>query len=142
MKSLIKYLYEQKTKDIEPNMFCIIKPGFLSHQEEFENELANNGYQILKRKCQTLPLETCKELYKMHAKKDFYDDLCKYMSSDKCTSYSLYKNSKDIIKDTDAFKDKMRKKYSKDEMHNFMHSSDSIKNVSRETNIVFNDAIL
>lgn len=141
MKSLKEFLYEENV-NIKPNMFCIIKPGFLNHKDEFESELTNGGYQILKKKCKTLPLETCKELYKMHSKKDFYNDLCNYMNSDKCIAYSLYKDCDDIIKTTNELKDKLRKKYGKDDMRNFMHSSDSVKNVNRETNIVFNDVIL
>ena len=38
-----------------------------------------------------------------------------------------------------TLKDKVRKAWGKDEMKNAMHSSDSLENVKREKNLVFNN---
>ena len=38
----------------------------------------------------------------------------------------------------DKIKDEIRKKWGKDDMKNAMHSSDSLQNAARESNIIFN----
>ena len=67
----------------------------------------------------------------------FYNDLCDYMCSGDCVCCSCYKDCKDPIKDMDTIKQNVRKVWGKDDMKNAMHSSDSLDNVKRESNICF-----
>lgn len=134
MKRLSKFLVESIEKI--PNAFVILKPEFLNNELEWKNMLRQNGWSILKSEKKTLSLDEAKELYKPHKGKDFYKDLCKYMSSGPCIVASCYKDSNDPIKEMDSLKDKVREKWGKDDMKNAMHSSDSLENVKRETDIV------
>ena len=69
----------------------------------------------------------------------YYKDLCKYITSDKCLCALCHKDCDDPIEDMKTLKDKVRKAWGKDEMKNAMHSSDSLENVKREKNLVFNN---
>ena len=75
-----------------------------------------------------------KKLYKPHNKEDFYENLCKYMSSGDSIGFVLcnFGNS-DLLE----LKDQIRDKYGVDEMRNAIHSSDSGLNVYRESKIYF-----
>ena len=138
MRTLKSFIYEAVKAAQGINAFVILKPEFLKYQEQFEDMLKNNDWQIIQHKKFKMPLKTAQELYKMHEKKDFYKDLCEYMSSDDCICYTLSKDIADPIKDMDKLKDKVRKTWGKDDMKNAMHSSDSEENVKRESNIIFN----
>ena len=72
----------------------------------------------------------------MHKDKPFYDDLCKYMSSNECVCCSCYKKCDNPIKEMKDIKDIVREKWGIDDMKNAMHSSDSLENVNRENNII------
>ena len=135
MKSLTNYICEVMKKKF--NGFAILKPEFLDIQNDFEDMLEDNGWKISDLTKIKMSLDDAKNLYKSHEKKDFYDDLCKYMSSDKCIAYELYKDCEDPIKDLKKLKDKVRDKWGKDDMKNCMHSSDSLENVKRESDICF-----
>ena len=135
MKSLTNYICEAMQKKF--NGFAILKPEFLDIQDDFEDMLEDNGWKISDLTKIKMSLDDAKNLYKSHEKEDFYDDLCKYMSSGKCIAYELYKNCEDPIKDLKKLKDKVRDKWGKDDMKNCMHSSDSKENVEREADICF-----
>ena len=135
MKSLTNYIYEAMQKKF--NGFAILKPEFLDIQDDFEDMLEDNGWKISDLTKIKMSLDDAKNLYKSHEKEDFYDDLCKYMSSGKCIAYELYKDCEDPIKDLKKLKDKVRDKWGKDDMKNCMHSSDSKENVEREADICF-----
>ena len=122
MISLSQYILE--SKDNYVNGFVILKPEFLDHSEEWLKTLK-------------LTKEQAEEFYKMHKGKDFYDDLCKYMSSGKCLCCKCYKECSDPIEEMDKIKDEIRKKWGKDDMKNAMHSSDSLQNAARESKIIF-----
>lgn len=134
MKSLVQYIKESM---LELNGFTILKPEFLEWEEQWLDLLKNKGWQIVQKKRVKLTEEEARELYLPHKDKDFYNDLCKYMSSGECICCSCHKNCEDPIKDMNNIKDIVRKKWGKDEMKNVMHSSDSLKNVERENKIVF-----
>lgn len=134
MKSLKEYI---KFTDLKPNGFCILKPEFLKYSNDFLSLLHNNGWNILDKKELLLSKEQSKELYSPHKGKHFYNDLCNYMSSDKCLCCLCYKNCKNPIEDMKQLKNKIREEWGKDEMKNGMHSSDSLENVIRETKIIF-----
>ena len=124
-----------KNRDI--NGFVILKPGFIEKEKFFFDILKKDGWEIIQRERKHLDIDTAKELYKMHKDKDFYNDLCKYMSSDECICATCYKNCNDPIKDMNKIKDNVRDMWGKSEMRNAMHSSDSLENVKRESKIIF-----
>lgn len=125
---------KQKT---DANGFVILKPEFLDKEKTFTNKLNSEGWKILQKDKRQLSLDVAKELYVMHKDKDFYNDLCNYMSSGECLCCSCYKDTKDPIKEMNKLKDEIRDLWGKSEMKNAMHSSDSLKNVKREAEIIF-----
>lgn len=140
MIKLIDYIKEELATpmntlgmgEVHPNGFCLLKPGFIKHNDEFKNKLTDNGWKILKDGECTLSDVQAKDLYAPHKDKDFYGDLCSYMVSAPCHWYSCYKDCEDPIKDMNKIKDEIRKAWGEDDMKNAMHSSDSIDNVNRE----------
>ena len=140
MKSFKQTFFNEDVNNI--NGFVILKPEFLNHEEEFVKLLKNNGWDIIQKVKRTLSNDEACELYKMHKDKDFYKDLCKYMSSGDCLCCLCHKDCKDPIKDMDALKDKVRKTWGKDDMKNAMHSSDSLDNVNRESKLIFEKKVI
>ena len=141
MKSF-RQTYSIKEESNQINGFVILKPEFLDHEEDFLTLLKNNGWDVIQKSKRTLSNDEAKELYKMHKDKDFYNDLCKYMSSSDCLCCLCHKDCKDPIKDMDSLKDKVRKSWGKDDMKNGMHSSDSLENVNRESKLIFEKKLI
>ena len=123
------------------NGFAMLKPGFLDHEDEFLTLLKNNKWNVIQKKKGVLTQEQAEALYKPHKGKEFFNDLVKYMCSDESLSCLCQKDCNDPIKDMSGLKDKVRQKWGEDDMKNAMHSSDSLDNVSRESSIVFNNAV-
>lgn len=123
--------------NLEVNGFCVLKPGFLEHKEDWLAMLKNNGWDIIQQEEKQIDLDTAKELYAVHKGKDFYNELCKYMSSDKALYCLCHKDCSDPIKDMEKIKEKVRKNWGIDEMKNAMHSSDSLDNVRKEMKVIF-----
>lgn len=136
MKKFSTFILE--ADNIELNGFCILKPEFLEHEEDFLALLKNNGWKIVQKKKLLLTKEQSSNLYSPHKDKDFYKDLCDYMSSGECLCCSCHKDCENPIEDMKKLKDKVRENWGKDEMKNGMHSSDSIENVNRESKICLN----
>ena len=109
----------------------------LEYEDKWLEMLEEDEWDILDKKKLTLTKEQAQQLYMMHKGKDFYDDLCNYMSSGECLCAKCYKECEDPIEQMDSLKDKVRDKWGKNDMKNAMHSSDSIENVKRESKIVF-----
>ena len=105
MKTLIQYIKESDNTQI--NAFVILKPEFLSHEDDFLSMLKNNGWQIVQKQTLQLTHEQAQELYKMHKDKKFYEDLCKYMSSDKCMCCTCHKSTDKPIEEMNKIKDKI-----------------------------------
>lgn len=140
MVDLNIYICEHiKAKD-NTDAFTIIKPGFLDYTNEIYDYILNHNFEMYDHtNPMQMSLSQVKELYKMHKDKDFYNDLCDYMSNgDVCLAIWGYKGEGDPIEEMNKIKDHFRNKYGKDEMKNVMHSSDSKKNVLREAKIIFN----
>lgn len=138
MKTLSSFISESLDPQRE---FVILKPEFIDKDRDFEELLNNHGWKVIQKKKQTLSKEKAEKLYAMHRHKPFYDALINYMSSGPCVCYSVFtddKTKKDPIKDMSRIKDEARKVWGKDDMKNAMHSSDSLENVIRETNICMN----
>lgn len=139
MKSFYNYIYEHiKTPD-STKAFVIIKPGFLKYKEEIYDYIKDNDFEMYDHTNEMkLSKSQAKELYIMHKKKDFYDDLVDYMQGNIEASIWGYVGDADPIKKMNEIKDHFRNKYGVSEMKNVMHSSDSMKNVKREARIIFN----
>ena len=139
MKTLKNFLLESIfTENVTGiNGFCILKPGFTDHDNDLCNMLKNNNWGIVQKTKMKLSHNLASKLYQCHKDKDFYKDLCNYMSSDDCVCYSCYKDCNDPIADMKSIKDKVRKAWGIDDMKNAMHSSDSLENVNRESKLIF-----
>ena len=70
MKSLTQFILE--SKNLELNGFCILKPEFLDHEEDFLALLKNNDWNIVQKKKLLLTKEQSENLYSPHKDKDFY----------------------------------------------------------------------
>lgn len=130
MKNLKDFILEQQNK----KEFIIIKPGFLEFKNEILEFLKEHKIIPVRELRKTLTMSEAKKLYKVHAKEDFYEDLCNYMCEADSEGILLCNyGDDDLLK----LKDEIRKKYGKDEMRNCIHSSDSGLNVFRESKIYF-----
>lgn len=143
MKSLSKFIKEQLNAPDNTKAFVIIKPGFIEYADEIHQYITNKGFIMIDH---TYPMKLSKEqaenLYSPHKDKEFYNDLCEYMTSDDViASIWSFDNKKHPNTNTVSLmkeiKDHFRDKYGKDEMKNCMHSSDSLDNIRRESKIIF-----
>lgn len=139
MKAISVYLNESLHKPAE--IFIIIKPGFFQYTQNILDCFAEEGWKILKQRSKKLLLKEARQLYKIHKNEDFYDDLCKYMSSDITTAFILRNEDKEmsdkIFHETSAIKDDIREKYGESDMRNVIHSSDSLEHMIQEQSIYF-----
>lgn len=119
------------------NTFIIIKPGFTRNSNDILDRFTCKGYTVSRCLSRKLPLAVAKDLYAVHKDKDFYGGLCKYMSSGLSIGYVLNGPGEDPTKTTDSIKKEIRVEMSRDDMHNVIHSSDSLENVWRESKIYF-----
>lgn len=140
MKSLGQFITEVESSEV--NGFCVLKPEFLSHTDDFLKMLSNQGWTVVQKIKKTIDLDTAKKLYQMHKDKDFYNDLCNYMSSGDALYCLCQKSCEDPCKDMKELKDKVRKAWGKDDMRNAMHSSDTLANVNRESKLIFENKIV
>ena len=142
MKSLIQILNEVEGNNSQVNGFCVLKPEFLGHTEDFLNMLQNNGWTVVQKLKKKIDIDTAKALYQMHKDKPFYKDLCDYMCSGDALYCLCQKDCKDPVADMKTLKDKVRKAWGKDDMRNAMHSSDTLQNVNRESKLIFENKML
>ena len=144
MKLFSNYIKEHLSTPKDCKAFVIIKPGFLGYADEIHKYITDKGFIMHDHtNPQKLSDEQAHKLYEPHKDKDFYGDLCNYMTSgDIIASEYVWDYDKhpgvNTISLMNEIKDHFRKKYGKDEMRNVMHSSDSLKNVQREGKIIFN----
>ena len=143
MKDLYTYLVESTKNDpltLNPyNIFILVKPGFVKNSTAIINLFKSRGYDIAKYGARRMTRPEVEDFYISHKDEDYYEDLCKYMSSGVCAGYLLnYTGEGDPIKTTDKIKKEVRETWGKDEMKNALHSSDSKENVHREAKIFFN----
>ena len=142
MKDLKSYLHNvvdpiSKDPMRKNHVLVVIKPGFENLLGTLCDLFKQNGYKIIKTKTKQLLLSEAEELYKVHSQEDFYEDLCKYMSSGISTAMILYKKSDNIFKDFETLKDKIREEYGESDMRNVIHSSDSYENFTHESQVYF-----
>ena len=142
MKDLKSYLHNvvdpiSKDPMRKNHVLVVIKPGFENLLETLCDLFKQKGYKIIKIKTKRLLMSEAKELYKVHAQEDFYEDLCEYMSSGLSTAMIIYKKSDNIYKEFEKLKDKIREEYGESDMRNVIHSSDSYKNFTHESQVYF-----
>lgn len=135
MKSIVQVILETS---LSINGFVILKPGFTKYKDQLLTLLKNDNWQPIQIGRLTLSGKQAKELYSPHKDKDFYNDLCSYMTSGEIIAISLHKDCQDPMVDMNKIKDKVRTAWGNgDDMKNVMHSSDSLENVERESKIIF-----
>lgn len=135
METLVNYL-----SSLNKDIFVIIKPGFLNLSSEIVKIFQDNEFSIKKSVTKKLTIEEAHKLYEIHKDEDFYEDLCKYMSSDITTAF-IFRNKNyinDIFDFVGKIKDEIREKYGESDMRNVIHSSDSSEHMKNESKIYFN----
>ena len=137
MKSLKSFITEYVDPMYKDHVLVVIKPGFENLLEEICQLFREEGYKIIKIRTKKLMMEEAEELYKVHSQEDFYEDLCKYMSSGLSTAMILYKKSDNVFKDFEMLKHKIREEYGESDMRNVIHSSDSYENFTHESQVYF-----
>ena len=123
---------------LDRKIFIIIKPGFLSKGKYIIEKFEKEGFKLYELRAKELNINEARRLYAMHKNEDFYNNLCKYMSSGiSCGMTFTYEgmSDKEAFEKTDKIKDEVRKKWSESDMRNVMHSSDNKKNMEREAEI-------
>ena len=138
MKKLSTYLSSNINDPMRKNhVLVVVKPGNDHLIGKLCGIFKENGYTIVKTKTTRLTLEQAKELYKVHAKENFYSNLCDYMCSGPTTAFILKKKSDNIFNEFAKLKDKIREDFGESDMRNVIHSSDSYKNFTHEAGVYF-----
>lgn len=140
MKTLFESLSSSNMDDSKQNIFVIVKPGFLKDSQLIIKEFTDRGWKLERTRTKTLLLSEAKRLYDIHKKEDWFDDLCKYMSSDNSMGLIFTKDkpmSKKMFDETNKIKDIVRKKFGESEMRNAIHSSDSLERLQIERWVYF-----
>jgi nucleoside-diphosphate kinase len=132
MTNLNEYITEKVL--LNKKEFCVIKPEFTHLHKEIVQFLQQHKMVVREEMRRVLSREDAKLLYSPHKKESFYNDLVEYMCSGESIGMVLTNYGGE---DMDKVKDMIRKKWGKDEMKNCLHSSDSFKNVERESKIYF-----
>ena len=127
----------------------IIKPDAVERNltQEIQNIFSKNNLKIVESKKIHITKEEAAEFYKVHQSKQFYSDLCSYLSSGPIVVMILEgKNSvalnRKIMGATDpknAGDNTIRKLYGLSIDKNSVHGSDSIENAKVEINFFFKD---
>ena len=125
----------------------IIKPDAVERNltQEIQNIFSKNNLKIVESKKIHITKEEAAEFYKVHQSKQFYSDLCSYLSSGPIVVMILEgKNSvalnRKIMGATDPAKAEegtIRKKYGLSIDKNSVHGSDSVENANKEINFFF-----
>ncbi len=120
--------------------FIILKPGFLEYCEDVRKDLRRRDFIIVESLEKTLTKEEAETIYSVHKDKAFFKELIDYMTSGPCIGMILKSPFSDRESSTEALKllkDKYRRRYSTDIMHNVLHSSDSYQNAMHEAETFF-----
>ena len=127
-----------RTKNTK-SIFVIIKPGFLPLCSKILQIFEEKGWNISQLRTKQLLLSEARTLYSIHKNEDFYDDLCKYMSSGLTMAFIFSKDNAtgDVFEETGNIKDIIRKKWGESDMRNVIHSSDSLEHMNKEASIYF-----
>lgn len=135
MKNLNEYLNESLQQ--YSKCFMIVKPGSLDLTPEILNRLSKSGWEFDRTTVKKLTLKEAQLLYLVHKDESFYEDLCKYMSSDISRGFIIKKKGSDKFQDINKIKDEIRNEYGESDMRNIIHSSDSYEAMMNEAPIYF-----
>ena len=120
--------------------FIIIKPGFLKYTDNIIKDLHRLDFVIIEAREKTLTHEEAETIYSVHKGKPFYDKLIRYMTSGPSIGMILLSPFSDRESATETLKqlkEKYRKRYSIDKMHNVIHTSDSYQSALHEAEAFF-----
>ena len=138
MEDLYKFLTKNMNDPMQKDhVLAVVKPGFENLLGKLMSIFKENNYTIVKSKTTRLTLDQAKQLYKVHAKEDFYSNLCDYMCSGPTTAFILKKKSDNIFDEFAKLKDKIREDFGESDMRNVLHSSDSYKSFTHESQVYF-----
>ena len=121
--------------------FIIIKPGFLKYTDEIIRDLHRHDFIVIEAKEKTLTKDEAEIIYSCHKGKPFFDKLIKYMTSGPSIGMILlspYSDRESATETLKQLKEKYRKRYSIDKIHNVIHSSDSYQSALHEAEAFFN----
>ena len=120
--------------------FIIIKPGFLKYTDNIIKDLHRLDFVIIEAREKTLTHEEAETIYSVHKGKPFYEKLIRYMTSGPSIGMILlspFSDRESAIETLKQLKEKYRKRYSIDKMHNVIHSSDSYQSALHEAEAFF-----
>mgnify|MGYP001500207188 FL=1 len=114
---------------------------------EIKEMFKNKGFVILKEKKIQIEKTEAEKFYKVHETKQFYNDLCSYLSSGPIVVMILEKENavsgnRELMGATnpkDAMDGTIRKKYGISIDKNSVHGSDSLENAKIEIDFFFKD---
>ena len=127
----------------------IIKPDAVERKldNEIKDMFKNSGFTIVKEKKIQLAKSEAEQFYKVHETKQFYNDLCVYLSSGPIVVMILEKHhavldNRKLMGATnpkDAEEETIRKKFGISIDKNSVHGSDSVDNGKIEIDFFFKD---
>ena len=127
----------------------IIKPDAVERNliEDIKSIFIKNNLKIKEDKKIHITKEEAAEFYKVHQSKQFYDDLCAYLSSGPIVVIILegenaVSSNRKLMGATDpknAEENTIRKLYGISIDKNSVHGSDSVDNAKKEINFFFKD---
>ena len=127
----------------------IIKPDAVERNldNEIKEMFIKNGFKISKEKKIQIEKSEAEKFYKVHETKQFYNDLCSYLSSGPIIAMILEKenavaDNRKLMGATnpnDAEEGTIRKKYGISIDKNSVHGSDSVENAKIEIDFFFKD---
>ena len=127
----------------------IIKPDAVERKldNEIKEMFKNSGFTIVKEKKIQLAKSEAEQFYKVHETKQFYNDLCAYLSSGPIVVMILEKvnavlDNRKLMGATnpkDAEEETIRKKFGISIDKNSVHGSDSVENGKIEIDFFFKD---
>ena len=125
----------------------IIKPDAVERNliEEIKNIFLSNNFTISQEKKIQISKSEAEEFYKVHQSKNFYNELCEYLSSGPIYVMILEKENAVIenrklmgsTNPKEADEGTIRKKYGLSIDKNSVHGSDSVENAKIEINFFF-----
>lgn len=128
--------------------FSMIKPSACrkNHVGPILAMINQAGFRISAIRSTKLDKEEAEHFYEMHRGKEFYDDLCEFMSSGPIIALLLEKENaiedfRKLIGSTNpsmAEEGTIRKMFAESLQKNAVHGSDTPENAEREANFFFN----
>ena len=133
MKNINQYITQQ--------IFVVVKPGSLDLVPTVIERMKQRHWKVARSTVKRLQLSEAEKLYEVHKNEDFYEDLCKYMSSDLSRAFIFTRPgavSDEVFEEVARLKDQIRDEFGESDMRNVMHSSDSIDTMMKEASVYFN----